>query len=625
MSQPQSLKFRYDINALRAIAVIGVLLFHYKVPYVDGGFAGVDVFFVISGYLMSKIIINGLGRNDLSILDFYGRRFKRIVPALLVLVLAITLIGFFIYFPSSYKLNEQNAAASILFISNLVYWQSAGYFAESSDTNILLHTWSLSVEWQFYLIYPVILLLVSKFIKNKTQYLYAFIVVILVGYLTAIWYTTIDKDGSFFLLHSRAWEMLFGGLAFLCEDASTNIKIGIRRLIAIAGYLIIFSSFYFLNNTLAWPGQYTLIPVFAAFLIITANCNDLKVLKFGVLQGTGKISYSLYLWHWPVYVVAQYLGLSLGITRVILLIAISLVLGYLSYKYVESSNFSSNKLLLAGALALLLITGSLAYFDANKIAFKHDALMVAEYTKRHPEGTQLSTSGCFLTANKKRSDYNEANCLSIKPGAKNFLLVGDSHSAHLSESFRKCFRGQNVNIMVSTATGCFPFIGQKAGDKLCLGLVDYTLNTFLKKNAAEIDGVIISTNWVKVKPGNRPRLEKELQATIDYIGSYNTNVIVIGQSEEYTITYPVLKAKEIQFNAKLADRYMRKQCYVVNDFLKQRFKPYYVEIINKNTFPKLGPDHTPYVFDTDHFTPYGGDLVVSKVLSDPIGKKFFYF
>lgn len=624
MSQSNHLKFRYDINALRAISVIGVLLFHYKVPFFDGGFAGVDVFFVISGYLMSKIIINGINRNNFSLLEFYGRRLKRIVPALLVLVLVLTVVGFFIYFPVNYQLNEQNAAASILFISNIVYWQTAGYFAEASDTNILLHTWSLSVEWQFYLIYPLILLFANKFLKNKTQYLYAFIAVILVSYLAAIYYTTVDKDGSFFLLHSRAWEMMFGGLAFLCEDLAKNIQIVARRLIAITGYLVIFLSFYFLNNTMAWPGMYTIVPVFAAFIIITANCNDFEVLKFGVVQGVGKISYSLYLWHWPVYVIAQYLGVPLNASVVIALTVVSFVLGYLSYKYIEALNFTNNKPILAIALCLAMLTGFLAYFDVNQIAFKHDAVMVANYTKRHPEGTRLTTNGCFLTAkNKSLKDYNETGCLTINPEGKNFLLMGDSHSADISEPFRKRFKGKNINIMVATATGCYPFTNQKGGDKLCLALVDYALNEFVKKNAAQIDGVIISANWVKTRPGNRNQLAKELQATIAYLESYKLKVIVVGQSEAYTITYPALKAKELQFNAGLTQRYLRKQCYVVNDFMKSKFKPYYIDIINKNSFPELGPDYTPYVFDKDHFTPYGGDLAINKILADPIGREFF--
>ncbi len=625
MSQSNHLKFRYDINALRAISVIGVLLYHFKVSFLDGGFAGVDVFFVISGYLMSKIIINGLNRNNFSLPEFYGRRFKRIVPALLALVLGITLVGFFIYFPDTYQLNEQNAAASILFVSNIVYWKSAGYFADASDTNILLHTWSLSVEWQFYLIYPIILLFVHKFLKNKAQYIYAFIGVILIGYLAAIYYTSIDKDGSFFLLHSRAWEMMFGGLAFLCEDLAKNIKVGIRRLVALAGYLTIFLSFYFLNSNMEWPGNYTLIPVFAAFLVIAANCNNFKVLKFGAIQGTGKISYSLYLWHWPVYVIAQYWGVSLNVTAVVALIAISFLLGYLSYKYVEELNFSNSKPILAGALGLLMITGISAYFDVNKIAFKHDALMVAGYRTRHPEGTKLSNSGCFITPPRSKSlnEYNEAGCLSIKPGSKNFLLIGDSHSADISEPFRKHFKDQNVNIMIAAASGCYPFIDQKGGNKLCLGLVDYVLKKFVKQNAAQIDGVIISANWVKTRASKRKQLEKDLRATVDYLRENKLNVIIIGQSETYGITYPVLKAKELQFNTKLTYRYLNKACYAVNDFMKQKFEPYYIEIVNKHTFPELGPDYTPYIFDKDHFTPYGGDLAIRKILDDPIGKAFF--
>ncbi|MFD0749702.1 acyltransferase family protein [Mucilaginibacter calamicampi] len=621
MSHTKQLNFRYDINALRAIAVIGVLLFHYKVPYLDGGFAGVDVFFVISGYLMSKIIINGLHRDNFSILEFYGRRFKRIVPALLGLVLGLTIVGFFIYFPVNYQVNEQNAAASILFISNLVYWKSAGYFADASDTNILLHTWSLSVEWQFYIIYPIILLLVNQFIKSKAQYIYAFIAVTLAGYAVAIWYTTVDKDGSFFLLHSRAWEMMLGGLAFLCEDMAQKIKLLIRQIIAIAGYLAIFLCFYLLKSSMDWPGGYTIIPVFAAFLIIAANCG-FKALRFGVVQFTGKISYSLYLWHWPVYVIAQYLGFSLNPTTVISLTAISFVLGYLSFKYIESFNYSGNRPILVGALVLLIVTGSFSYFEVNKIAFKHDALMVAGYIKRHPYDTRIDSRGCFLTTKHKViGEFNEAACLSISPAGKNFLLIGDSHSADLSEAFRARFKDQNINIMVATASGCSPFIDQKKGKRLCRELMNYTFKVFVAKNADKIDGVIISANWVN--RGKRSVLQKDLDSTLAYLKTFNINTILIGQNEIYSVTYPVLKAKELQFNKKLTDVYVNKDCYNVNNFMKQKFKPYYIEIINKTTLPALGTDYGPYMFDKDHFTPYGAGLAITKILANPIAKRFF--
>ena len=621
MTEAKQQNFRYDINALRAIAVIGVLLFHYKVAWVGGGFAGVDVFFVISGYLMSKIIIGGLYRGNFSLMEFYGRRLKRIVPALLALVLVLTVGGFFIYFPDSYQLNQRNAAASVLFVSNIVYWQSAGYFAEASDTNILLHTWSLSAEWQFYIIYPIILLLVNRWVKNRTLYLYGFIIFILLGYAAAIWYTTVDKDRSFFLLHSRAWEMMFGGLAFLCQDWVKKINIIARRVIAIASYAVIFASFYFLKSSMDWPGGYTLIPVLATFLIVAVNC-DFKALRLSAVQGTGKISYSLYLWHWPVYVVAQYLGFPLNATAVIVLTSISVALGYLSFKYVESLDFKSSKPVLAGALVLVLLTGFLSYVDVNKIAFKHDALMVAGYIKQHPDDTRIDVRGCFLTTKHKAfREYNQAECLSINPGGKNFLLIGDSHATDLSEALRARFKGDNINVMVAAASGCSPFVDEKKGKKLCKELINYAFKVFVEKNADQIDGVIISGNWVN--RGRQREVKKGLDTTLAYLERHNIPSIIIGQNEIYSVTYPVLKAKELQFNKNLTDVYVNKGCYKINDFMKANFKPYYIEIINKNKFPPLGAHYSPYMFDKDHFTPYGADLAVSKILANPIAKRFF--
>ena len=157
------MKFRYDINALRALAVISVFLFHLKIPLFSGGFIGVDVFYTISGFLMSKIVIDGLQKNTFSIWDFYSKRIKRIVPALLFLIFMITSVGYFIFLPNDYKTNDVNAFSSLLFYSNFHYWKdSLNYFRQQADSNIFLHTWSLSVEWQFYMIYPLFLLVLKK-------------------------------------------------------------------------------------------------------------------------------------------------------------------------------------------------------------------------------------------------------------------------------------------------------------------------------------------------------------------------------------------------------------------------------------------------------------------------------
>ena len=277
---------------------------------------------------------------------------------------------------------------------------------------------------------------------------------------------------------------------------------------------------------------------------------------------------------------------------------------------------------MAGALGLVLLTGGLSYFDVNKIAFKYDALMVAGYTTAHPEATIIDKRGCFITTKHKAiAEYNETACLSVKPTGKNFLLIGDSHAADLQEGLRARFADKNINIMVTTASGCSPFVDEKKGRKLCRDLFSYAFKVFVDKNAGKIDGVIISGNWVN--RGGSKTVQKGLDTTLAYLAKYKLPAIIIGQNEIYSLTYPVLKAKELQFNKNLRDVYVNKGCYRINDFLKGKFESRYIEIINKKSLPPLRADYSPYMFDKDHFTPYGAELTINKILADPIAKAFF--
>ena len=165
----QNSSFRYDINGLRAIAVIAVVLFHFNASWMPGGFAGVDVFFVISGFLMTGIIFRGIEQENFSILKFYVARANRIIPALAVLCLILLIFGWFYLTPLDYKSLGKHAATSVSFLSNIVYWRESGYFDAASHEKWLLHTWSLSVEWQFYIIYPLILVAMRKFMSIKTM------------------------------------------------------------------------------------------------------------------------------------------------------------------------------------------------------------------------------------------------------------------------------------------------------------------------------------------------------------------------------------------------------------------------------------------------------------------------
>lgn len=208
------MKFRKDINGLRAVAVIAVVLFHFNNEWLPGGFAGVDVFFVISGYLMTKIIFEGVENGTFSILAFYSSRAKRIIPALAVCCLVLVLFGWFFLSVIDYEVLSKHVLSSITFLSNIVYATEQGYFDSSSHEKWLLHTWSLSVEWQFYLLFPIFVYFLLK-IMSYGKARIAVLITTAFSFLISAIATDIWPSYSYFLLPTRAWEMLVGGIAYL--------------------------------------------------------------------------------------------------------------------------------------------------------------------------------------------------------------------------------------------------------------------------------------------------------------------------------------------------------------------------------------------------------------------------
>ena len=613
--------FRYDINALRAIAVISVLFYHYKANFFSGGFAGVDIFFVISGYLMSKIIITGINRNQFSFTDFFGKRLKRIVPALLFLVLAFIVIGFFLYLPQDYKTNQKNAAGSIAFLSNIWYWQNSNYFDASSETNVFLHTWSLSVEWQFYLLYPVVLLMLSKLFKTKRSYLIFFAASTILLFIFSIRFTAVKPVPSFYLLPTRSWEMMFGGIAFLSEDLIKHYKW--RKALAIVGYVLIIASILLLRTYMAWPGIYTILPVFATFLVILANYNDFKIIRHESIQFIGRISYSLYLWHWPVYVVAQYFGVGISWQTIILFTAASVFFGYISFKYVESIKITSSTPILAAMAVLFTSTASLSYFNVNNNVFKPKTLEIANYTINHKSvrAKQMNSGVCFLTDVSNIKQLNKEQCLCIEKSKKNILLIGDSHGAHISQSLRERLADKNIHLLQVTGSGGLPTLTSTRINGYNK-LTKYVYSDFIVNN--KIDGVIICANWVNAKTWNisPEQLLNNINETISYLNKYHIKSVVIGQNEIYTIPYSTIAAQENQYNIRISKKYLVKDAYEINNFLYEKLKPYYINIINTNYTPPLSSDNTPYMDDENHYTKYGADLATDKILLDPIIKSF---
>lgn len=325
--------FRSDINGLRAWAVVAVVLYHFSVPGFPGGFSGVDVFFVISGFLMAGIVVGGLQKQNFSLGNFYLARARRIIPALLVLVLVLLAVGWFLLMPSDYKVLGRHARESLLFTSNMQYLSEAGYFDVASHEKWLLHTWSLSVEWQFYLLYPLVLLGLKRLFTGPKVVLGIHLLALLCSFVSCLWLTFTEPDKAFYLLPARAWELLLGGSLFLLGQ-HWQLPIRHARWVEGLGFALIILSITLVDASQPWPGVLALVPVLGAAAILLAQRESFWT-GSAVAQWLGTRSYSIYLWHWPLVVGLVYFSHQSVWYWVVLGLLGSLLLGHISYVLVE--------------------------------------------------------------------------------------------------------------------------------------------------------------------------------------------------------------------------------------------------------------------------------------------------
>lgn len=331
-------KFRTDINGLRAWAVVAVVFYHFGVGGFSGGFVGVDVFFVISGFLMTGIVVESLERNGyggFSIAEFYMARARRILPALIVLCAILLALGWWLLVPADYRLLGSHVMFSAVFLSNFKYWDEAGYFDAESHEKWLLHTWSLAVEWQFYLLLPLILVAVWKLRPGRSSIIIISLAGLLASLALSVMMTPLKPTAAFYLLPVRAWELLAGGLVYLLASRQKPAA-SLRAALEFGGFALIIGAIVVFDSTSSWPGWRALVPVAGAALILSAARSGSCWTGHPVAQWLGSRSYSLYLWHWPIVVALTYLEQQDNPLAVALGLGLALVMGHLSYHLVES-------------------------------------------------------------------------------------------------------------------------------------------------------------------------------------------------------------------------------------------------------------------------------------------------
>lgn len=326
--------FRSDINGLRAWAVVAVVLYHFGFPGFSGGFIGVDLFFVISGYLMTSIVIKGLEVGGFSVLSFYAARVRRIVPALLVLCTLILLIGYFVLAPLDYKTLATHVISSLGFFSNIKFWSEAGYFDVASHEKWLLHTWSLSVEWQFYLLLPIILATIWHIRPGRSAQVLAILFGGVLSFAASVLLTLESPSSAFYFLPARAWEMLAGGLVFLLA-VHFRLEFRAKAGLEFAGFVLIVASILLFDGLVPWPGWRAAIPVLGTMMILVAHRERSIWTTFPLAQWLGDRSYSLYLWHWPVVVGLAFVEQQQNPFAIAAGIAATILLGHVSCQWVE--------------------------------------------------------------------------------------------------------------------------------------------------------------------------------------------------------------------------------------------------------------------------------------------------
>ena len=414
------MEYRKDIQGLRALAVIFVFIFHINTAWLPGGFIGVDMFFVISGFLISSIIFKKLDNNKFSFKDFYIKRIKRIVPAYYVVLLLIAVFAIFILIRTDIGAFRKGFFYSVVFLSNNFFSTLDTYFGATNSENSLLHTWTLAVEMQFYLFLPIILLL------TKRKWAFKVILLLTVGLFT---YGTIEifnnnKDGMYFSLLARAPEFFIGVLASLMIN-KVHIKKNTATLISLLGIIILLVSAFLINENSFFPGVTAIVPCLGTALLIVSPVNPIRIfLSNKILFFIGEISYSLYLFHWPVMAFIRYhYNVSVFSTvQVVGIVCLSFILATLSYYFIETPiRKSKKKYYYSITVALGLCCAVLTVFmipinnKRNNIPIEYSAPIFG--LSSHGERSKVETLGDTLSSRNK------------------VLLIGDSHALCMKKYF----------------------------------------------------------------------------------------------------------------------------------------------------------------------------------------------
>ncbi|MGP3696350.1 acyltransferase family protein [Rhodobacter sp. NSM] len=538
------MRYRPDVDGLRSLAILPILLFHAGVTLFSGGYIGVDIFFVISGFLITTIIRDDLAAGRFSIATFYERRARRILPALFFTLALTTIAAVILFLPAQLVDYAKSLFGTATFTANFYFWKNSGYFETSAQLRPLLHTWSLAVEEQFYLVVPVAIWAVWRFVRRAEM---AVLLIALAGSLAlSVYMTERGPTANFFLLPTRAWELLLGSLV-----AVLPARIALRGIaneaVALSGLALTLAPVFLYTESTPFPGVTAIPPCLGTALMIwtgrSAPTLVSRLLSLEPLVGIGRISYSLYLVHWPICVFLLYVTLEQpGPLQVVSIVALSFLLALVSYRWVEQPFRHRTTLAWRPALFGSAIAG-LAGFALVGVGLVQSGGLPA----RHPEwqvanggatggesGNSWHNGTCFFEQDWQFGNWDAEACQIVANEGKRVLLWGDSYAAHYVPGLQSQTASIPHRIWQYTQAGCPPVLSYYSFARpSCQAFNAHALELI---DGLDIDTVVLSARWVDM----RSRGIGTLAGTVQALTDRGLEVHVIGQSPLFVTDVPII-------------------------------------------------------------------------------------
>ncbi|GLR72893.1 acyltransferase family protein [Agaribacter marinus] len=625
------MKYQAHIDGLRTLAVLPVVLYHFDVKAISGGFLGVDVFFVISGFLITSILLTQISSQTYSLLDFYKKRAIRILPALCVVFVFTLLMAELLMLPAEKKQVGESIAAASAFASNFYFWSQLDYFSPLAESQPLLHTWSLSVEEQFYIFFPPILFVICKYFKGRVLEIISLACIFSFAFSL---YLTVDGGFSafgFYLLPARAWELGLGSVLAIAIHKSLIIQKS-NGLGSLMGLALIVAPYFLISSSDAFPGINALYSCVGASLIILFGSGGItgSILTSKPFVEIGKVSYSLYLWHWPLVVFWKlYSGGIISLPEKISLLLVSLLAAFLSTKFIErpfrgekSKHWDKVAVTLTSAVCIIftaLLGLLLAHEKLNLRNVPEQARQLSNYVNYREFSDyklQFRRDLCFITSTSKTNsfaDYDKNICASTSNEKPNAVLLGDSHAAMFYGSLVENY--PQYNWIQINASGCRPLLKAK-GETRCTDMMNWFYSEKLLEESFDV--ILISARW-------REDDLTYLEATMNALSLNSSKTILLGPIVEYDTALPLLLARSVLLNKSLnlSDSVIKNK-FTLNEKMKDmvpHLNSIYYDLneimCDDNMLCKYRTDpNSPIQFDYGHLTKQGADEIIRELKNE---------